>query len=66
MFNNLSRIGLAALVGFVATIPLANWMIGSVGTFCVPDGRNGSPRHYGAQRRVDGRAGICFARYCAA
>ena len=38
MFNNLSRIGLAALVGFVATIPLANWMIGSVGTFCVPDG----------------------------
>ena len=31
-------IGLAALVGFAATIPLANWMIGSVGTICVPDG----------------------------
>ena len=38
MFNNLSKIGLMALVGFIATIPLANWMIGTVGTFCVPEG----------------------------
>lgn len=26
------------LVGFIACIPTANWMIGNVGTFCVPDG----------------------------
>ncbi|QCI68833.1 VUT family protein [Phreatobacter stygius] len=31
-------IGIASLVGFVATIPLANWLIGNVGTFCVPNG----------------------------
>ena len=24
--------------GYIATIPAANWMIGNVGTFCVPDG----------------------------
>lgn len=30
--------GLAALVAFVLTIPLANWMIGHLGTVCVPDG----------------------------
>lgn len=27
-----------ALVGFVLTIPAANWMIGNVGTVCVPNG----------------------------
>ena len=32
------RIGLSALAGFMLTIPVANWMIGNVGTFCVPDG----------------------------
>jgi queuosine precursor transporter len=26
------------LAGFLATIPAANWMIGNVGTICVPDG----------------------------
>src|ERR1700677_1747404 len=33
-----SRIGLVAFVLFLACIPLANWMIGHVGTVCVPDG----------------------------
>src|SRR5580700_2444361 len=32
------RIGLAAFVCFLASIPLANWMILHVGTTCVPDG----------------------------
>ena len=37
--RTLSRmIGIASLVGFVSTIPLANWLIGNVGTTCVPDG----------------------------
>lgn len=31
-------IGLAAFVGFVLTIPLANWLIGNVGVVCVPAG----------------------------
>lgn len=31
-------IGSLALAGFVATIPAANWLIGHVGTVCVPDG----------------------------
>ena len=30
--------GLAYFLGFVACIPLANWMIGHVGTVCVPYG----------------------------
>ncbi|QGX97409.1 VUT family protein [Roseovarius faecimaris] len=30
--------GLLYLGMFVACIPLANWMIGNVGTFCVPNG----------------------------
>jgi len=30
--------GVACLIGFIACIPLANWMIGHVGTFCVPEG----------------------------
>ena len=33
-----TRLGLAAFVSFLACIPLANWMIGNVGTFCVPNG----------------------------
>ena len=33
-----SATGLAGFVGFMACVPLANWMIGHVGTFCVPDG----------------------------
>jgi len=32
------QIGLAAFAAFLACIPLANWMIGHVGTVCVPDG----------------------------
>lgn len=27
-----------SLVGFIATIPAANWLIGNVGTVCVPNG----------------------------
>jgi uncharacterized PurR-regulated membrane protein YhhQ (DUF165 family) len=30
--------GIAALVLFTLTIPAANWLIGHVGTFCVPEG----------------------------
>ena len=30
--------GFVALAAFGATIPLANWMIGNVGTVCVPNG----------------------------
>jgi len=33
-----TRIGLAAFACFLASIPLANWMIGHVGTTCVPRG----------------------------
>ncbi|TDR93630.1 VUT family protein [Enterovirga rhinocerotis] len=36
--NRAVREGLAALAAFILTIPLANWMIGHVGTTCVPDG----------------------------
>jgi len=32
------REGLVALAGFILTIPLANWMIGHVGTLCLPAG----------------------------
>lgn len=31
-------IGIASLLGFIATIPLANWLIGNVGVTCVPGG----------------------------
>src|SRR5690606_8773589 len=31
-------IGSLALALFVATIPAANWLIGNVGTVCIPDG----------------------------
>ena len=30
--------GYVYLAAFVLCIPIANWMIGNVGTFCVPDG----------------------------
>jgi hypothetical protein len=33
-----TRIGLAAFACFLACIPLANWMIGHIGTVCVPQG----------------------------
>jgi len=38
MIKEKSKLGLTALVAFIATIPIANWMIGNVGTFCVPEG----------------------------
>jgi uncharacterized PurR-regulated membrane protein YhhQ (DUF165 family) len=37
MTGNL-RLGGVAFLGFLACIPLANWMIGHVGTVCVPAG----------------------------
>jgi hypothetical protein len=33
-----TRVGLAAFAGFLACIPLANWMIGHVGTACIANG----------------------------
>lgn len=33
-----SREGLIALIGFTLCIPLANWLIGNVGTVCLPGG----------------------------
>lgn len=36
--NNRTTIGAAAFVGFLACIPLANWLILHVGTVCVPHG----------------------------
>ena len=36
--NKLSKEGLLYLAGFTACIPMANWMIGNVGTTCIPDG----------------------------
>ena len=33
-----NRLGYLALLLFIGCIPLANWMIGHVGTVCVPDG----------------------------
>ena len=32
------REGIAYFAAFTATVPLANWLIGNVGTYCVPDG----------------------------
>lgn len=31
-------VGITALVGFILTIPAANWLIRNVGTACIPDG----------------------------
>ncbi len=36
--RSLPALGLAAFALFLACIPLANWLIGHVGTVCVPDG----------------------------
>lgn len=36
--ENRAKLGWIAFAGFLACIPLANWMIGNVGTFCVPNG----------------------------
>ncbi len=33
-----TRLGLAAFAAFLACIPFANWMIGHIGTVCVPNG----------------------------
>ena len=33
-----TKFGIIALLGFLACIPLANWLILHVGTVCVPDG----------------------------
>ena len=33
-----ARLGWVAFAGFLACIPLANWMIGHLGTVCVPNG----------------------------
>lgn len=30
--------GIALVVAFTLTVPLANWLIGNVGTVCIPDG----------------------------
>lgn len=30
--------GWLSLIGFIATVPLANWLIGNAGTVCVPQG----------------------------
>ena len=32
------RVGLAAFLAFLGSIPLANWMIHNIGTVCVPNG----------------------------
>ena len=34
----MKRMGGLAFLGFLACVPLANWMIGHAGTVCVPDG----------------------------
>ena len=36
--ENHQKLGWIAFAGFLACIPLANWMIGHIGTFCVPNG----------------------------
>lgn len=40
-------LGLVALVGYTASIPLANWMIGNVGTQYFPDGPHVIPVGFG-------------------
>lgn len=39
--------GYLAAAGYAATIPIANWMIGNVGTFCTPDGKCLIPLGFG-------------------
>lgn len=36
--NGAAMLGFASLLGFIATIPAANWLIGHVGTVCSADG----------------------------
>ncbi len=36
--NRISLPGALAFLGFLACVPLANWMIGHAGTVCVPNG----------------------------
>jgi queuosine precursor transporter len=36
--GGLRVIGFLAFVGFILTVPAANWLIGNVGTVCIPDG----------------------------
>jgi hypothetical protein len=31
-------IGVISLLAYIATIPLANWLIGNIGTVCIPNG----------------------------
>lgn len=31
-------IGIIALVAYASTVPVANWMVGNVGIFCIPNG----------------------------
>ncbi len=38
MMEQRSTIGWGAFAAFLACIPLANWMIGHVGTVCIPNG----------------------------
>ncbi len=38
MNRPLTSLGGLAFLGFLACVPLANWMIGHAGTVCVPDG----------------------------
>lgn len=38
MMTDIRRIGLGAFVAYLASIPLANWLIQHVGTVCVPHG----------------------------
>ena len=57
------------LVLFCLTIPAANWMIGHVGTVCVPNGPvpgAGRAWHHGALRCADGRRRAGAARSGAA
>lgn len=38
-----------AFAGFLSTIPLANWLISNVGTYCVPDGPCVIPLGFGLE-----------------
>ena len=37
-FLHANSLGIASFIGFLACVPLANWMIGHAGTVCVPNG----------------------------
>jgi uncharacterized PurR-regulated membrane protein YhhQ (DUF165 family) len=38
LYNMLTREKILVFVAFLATLPLANWLIGNIGTTCVPNG----------------------------